>query len=361
MSRQVKVGIFVIAGLALVMISIFLIGTTKQLWEPKVDFKTAFQDVAGLKPGAPVRMGGLDIGQVTGVDHGSDSNDARIYVKLSIDKKEAPHIRVDSVASVTNKGLLGDRMIEISSGSPEAPVLPPGSVIPSQEPVDMFSAANKLAAQTQQTIAKLEPLAQALGDPKFAADIKGSAEDLHALLDAMVHGNGTMHRVFYDHAEADQFDALLANANRTTAHLDATLANLQDVSEHVKEGPGIAHALVYDGAISQNAAGTLDEIHKDLTAIREGNGLAHAVLYGDDSTQHVMTNLNAISDDVRAIVSGVRQGKGTIGALLVDPTIYEDLRSAIGNVERNEVLRALVRYSIKADEQHPAPRVEPKN
>lgn len=358
MSRQFKVGIFVIAGLALVMIAVFLIGTTKQLWEPKVDFQTAFQDVAGLKPGAPVRMGGLDIGQVTKVDHSSNPSDTRIYVKLSIDKREAPHIHSDSVATVANKGLLGDRMIEISPGTPQSPELQLGSVIPSQEPVDMFAAANKLASQTQEEIAKLDPLAQALGDPKFAADIKGSAEDLHALLDAMVHGSGTMHRVFYDHAEADQFDALLANLNRTTAHLDATLADLQDVSDHVKDGPGIAHALVYDGDMSKNTAGTLDEIHKDLTAIREGNGLAHAVLYGDDSTQHVMTNLNAISDDLRAIVSGVRQGKGTIGALLVDPTIYEDLRSAIGNVERNEVLRALVRYSIKADEQHPAPRVD---
>ena len=118
---------------------------------------------------------------------------------------------------------------------------------------------------------------------------------------------------------------------------------------------------VFTPTTSLSSSATIDEIHKDLTAIREGNGLAHAVLYGDDSTQHVMTNLNAISDDVRAIVSGVRQGKGTIGALLVDPTIYEDLRSAIGNVERNEVLRALVRYSIKADEQHPAPKVEPQH
>jgi len=39
--------------------------------------------------------------------------------------------------------------------------------------------------------------------------------------------------------------------------------------------------------------------------------------------------------------------------LLVDPTIYEDLKSAVGNVERNQVLRALVRYSIKEDEARP--------
>ena len=64
-----------------------------------------------------------------------------------------------------------------------------------------------------------------------------------------------------------------------------------------------------------------------------------------------MANLNAMSDDLRAIVAGVRQGKGTLGALLVDPTVYEDIKSAVGNVERNEVLRALVRYSIKADEE----------
>ncbi len=66
-----------------------------------------------------------------------------------------------------------------------------------------------------------------------------------------------------------------------------------------------------------------------------------------------MTNLNAMSDDLRAIVGNLRQGRGTLGALLVDPTIYEDIKSAVGNVERNEVLRALVRYSIKADEQRP--------
>src|SRR5579884_3355659 len=130
MSRQVKVGIFVIAGLALVMLAVFLIGTTKQLWEPKVDYQTAFEDVAGLKPGAPVRMGGVDIGQVTGVDHAKDPKDTRIYVRLSIEKREAPHIHTDSVASVANKGLLGDRMIEISSGTPDAPLLQPGSVLP---------------------------------------------------------------------------------------------------------------------------------------------------------------------------------------------------------------------------------------
>lgn len=358
MTRQVKVGIFVVLGLALTMASILLIGSTKQLWESRTDYRTAFHDVAGLKPGAPVRTGGIDIGQVTSVGHGPDPNDARIFVRLSITKVEAERIKTDTIARVVNKGLLGDRMIELTTGSAGAATLPSSQLIASEEPADMFAAANKLAAETQETIAKLEPLAQALGDPKFAADIKGSAEDIHALLDTMVHGDGTMHRIFYDHTEADQVDHLIGGLQRASGRLDGVLADLQDVTSHVRQGPGIAHALVYDGQLSKDAAGSLSEIHQDLAAIREGNGVAHTLLYGDQgSTQHLMSNLDAMSDDLRAIVSGVRQGKGTIGALLVDPTVYEDIRSAIGNVERNDVLRALVRYSIKADENKAPPTV----
>ena len=81
------------------------------------------------------------------------------------------------------------------------------------------------------------------------------------------------------------------------------------------------------------------------------------VIYGDDNTQHFMGNMNKMSDDLREIVANVKAGRGTIGALLVDPTVYEDVKSLVGNVERNQVLRALVRYSIKQNEEK-APHAE---
>ena len=67
-----------------------------------------------------------------------------------------------------------------------------------------------------------------------------------------------------------------------------------------------------------------------------------------------LNNVNAITADLKVIVAGIRQGKGTVGALLVDPSVYEDMKLVLGNVERNDVLRALVRYSIKQDEKKPA-------
>jgi phospholipid/cholesterol/gamma-HCH transport system substrate-binding protein len=351
MSREIKVGIFVLVGIGLLMVAIFLIGQTSRMWEARIDYSTAFQDVGGLKPGAPVRMGGVDIGSVTSVGYDRNVGETRIFVKMSVVRTQSDRIRADSVASVGNKGLLGDKMVQISVGTAAAPALDPKNLIPSQEPADLFAAAQKVAAVAQQSVERLEPLLQSLGDPRLADDIKGAAADIHSLLDATVHGDGTMHRLFYDRRQAEDVRDLIAHLDQSSVQLNAVLADVDDVTTHVRQGPGIAHAIVYDGDISKDVAGSLVEVHKDLQAIREGNGLAHAILYGDSSSQHVMTNLNAMSDDLRAIVSGVREGKGTLGALLVDPTVYEDIKAAIGNVQRNDVLRAFVRYSIKADEQ----------
>ncbi|HEY5147752.1 MAG TPA: MlaD family protein [Polyangiaceae bacterium] len=359
MGRQLKVGLFVLFGLALTMLAIFIIGSSRRLWEPRVAYRTAFQDVAGLKPGAPVRMGGLDIGEVKAVGHDVDTQDSRIFVDLSVVKKEAGRIRTDTIARVAGKGLLGDKMVELTVGSPTLERVPEGGLLQSEEPSDVFAAANRVAAAAVKAVDKIEPLAESLGDPRFAEDIRGSAADVHSMLDAIVHGDGAMHRLFYDPAEGQQISEALAHLNQTSARLDATLADVQALTSQVREGPGIAHALVYDGDMSKNASGTLDELHQDLRAVREGNGLAHALLYGDDPSQHVMSNLNAMSDDLRAIVGNLKQGKGTLGALLVDPTVYEDIKSAVGNVERNEVLRALVRYSIKADEKRPSAEAHP--
>ncbi len=181
---------------------------------------------------------------------------------------------------------------------------------------------------------------------------------LNDLLDGVAHKDGAMHRLVFDPKEADRVSQLLANLDQSSAMLNATLADAHEVAGQVKSGPGLAHSLLYDGEVSENTAGILHELHRDLAAVREGNGIAHSLVYGDDSSQHVMGNVNAMSDDLRAIVANVRAGKGTIGALLVDPSVYEDVKMLVGNVERNEVLRSLVRYSIKADEEKPTVEVK---
>ncbi|MFO0675647.1 MAG: MlaD family protein [Polyangiaceae bacterium] len=364
MVKSIKVGIFVTFGLALVGVAIFMIGDNKRMWDPKIPYRASFADVAGLKPGAPVRMGGVDIGTVTAVGHADEVKDARIHVTMAIVRSESNRVYNDSVAKVANKGLLGDKMIEITVTDGTAGKLDPTKAeMKSEEPVDFgkyLAKADSIAASAEAAIGNIERATRTLGDPKFTEEIKGTVSSLHDILDAVAHKDSTVHRLLTSREEADRIDRVIANVETATRSLDQTLSDVRAISTQVKTGPGIAHAVLYDGQLSANAAGAVAELEKDLRAIREGNGIARAVIYGDDKTQQIMGNVNAMSGDLRSIVAGVKAGKGTIGGLLVDPSIYEDLKSAIGNVERNEVLRALVRYSIKADESKPKVLSSPK-
>jgi phospholipid/cholesterol/gamma-HCH transport system substrate-binding protein len=361
MSRSLKVGIFTLAGLILAGIATFMIGDSERLWDRKVDYQAAFADVGGLKPGSPVSMGGVDVGRVDTVAHSADVNDRRIYVKIAVSRSESVRVLTDTKAQILGKGLLGDKMIDLSTTGKGTP-LPANGMLTTSEPVDFMAALGVIAAKADHAMGNVDQATELLNDPKLHEDIKQSVEDLRILLDGIARSDSPAHRLLLDPNEGAKIDRAITNFEASSNQLSAVMVTVRDVTDQVKTGPGLAHAVIYDGEISQNAAGAVAEVHKDLEAIRTGNGLAHSLVYGDDNTQHVMGNVNAMSDDLRAIVHDVRQGKGTLGALLVDPSIYEDIRALVGNVERNEVLRALVRYSIKADETKGGPpRVDAVN
>jgi phospholipid/cholesterol/gamma-HCH transport system substrate-binding protein len=346
MNKQTKVGIFVALGLLVLTAIVFSIGDNRSTFERKVTYLATFYDAAGLKSGAPVRMGGVDVGTVIKVAHAEDVSDERIHVTMSIVKREAQRIHVDTVAHIVNKGLLGDKMVELSTGGRGAEAFP-GATLGSEEPVDLgkyLTQLDVIAKKTESAVSNVDRLTQSLaGDPRFADDVKGSAASLREILDGVAHKDGAAHRLIFDAEEGKRIDRTLANLERVSE-------TFAEVSDHVKTGPGLAHAVIYDSEMSASLGGALVELHKDLQAIREGNGIAHALIYGDKDSQRVMGNMNAMSDDLRQIIANIKAGKGTIGGLLVDPSIYEDVKSIVGNVDRNQVLRSLVRYSIKQDE-----------
>src|SRR5215468_10519068 len=98
--RNIRVGLFVLAGLVFAGLVIFLIGDERRLFESALDYRTKFADVQGLKAGAPIRMGGVDIGHVASVGYGKQPGDTTIYVTLSIVRTEASRIKKDSVVKV---------------------------------------------------------------------------------------------------------------------------------------------------------------------------------------------------------------------------------------------------------------------
>lgn len=358
-SRDVKVGAFVLLGLAFIGIVIFLIGDERHVFSSKVQFVTIFNDVEGLKSGSSVRMGGIDIGTVDSVGYASDAKDMRLHVKFSVDKEQSPRLRRDTKVKIESKGFLGDKMLTLVGGDSTQPPIPPGSIVQADtDPKDLQTALARvgpIAAKAERVMENLDSTTAHLADPQVHEKLKNSVNSIEHILQSVDQGPGYVSRLINDREEAERISHTIDRLDQASAQLEQTLASLASITHRIESGPGLVHELLYSEQSSKSVeqvGHAAEELALTLHGIREGRGMAHALIYGDANGQpdRTMTQLGEILGDVHAILADVRAGKGTLGALLTDPSVYEDLKLLLGNVERNKSLRALVRYSIEQDE-----------
>jgi phospholipid/cholesterol/gamma-HCH transport system substrate-binding protein len=356
-STEVKVGAFVLAGLAVVGLTVFMIGDSDRLFEGKATYFTSFEDVEGLSNGAPVLMGGVNIGHVESVEYPEDEKRSEVVVSLAIVRSEARRIRQDSTAAIAPKGLLGDKLITISKGSIGEPQMPEDSMIPSQVSGGLFAQIEGLGEKVDSVLGNIEKTSGTLAREEFRDDIEVTMKSLRNFAESLDQGEGYVPMLIRDKQEAENLSKTVAELRRTATQLSQILRGVNQTVDRVNEGPGLVHEVIYgqEGAkAAQQIGNAADELALTLKGIREGDGIARNILYGggdDTNAEKAMANLAAITEDLKDMVADVKQGKGTLGALVVDPSVYEDMKVLLGNVQRNEVLRALVRYSIKRDEK----------
>jgi phospholipid/cholesterol/gamma-HCH transport system substrate-binding protein len=84
--------------------------------------------------------------------------------------------------------------------------------------------------------------------------------------------------------------------------------------------------------------------------VKEGDGVIHSLLYEDEG-KNLIDNLTVASSDIRAMVDEIEQGKGTLGAFIKDPSVYEDVKSFLGGAKRNKILKSYVRDTIRKNER----------
>lgn len=345
-----------LAGLLFSALVIFLIGNERRLFSSSVEYSARFSDVQGLKPGAPIRMGGIDIGHVASVGYGEKARDTTIYVKVKIVEDEAGRIRKDSVLKIATRGLLGDKMLELTKGKSQEPLLP-GSEITSEEPKDMVGAVGGMAVKAESALSNIERASESFADEQLHEDLRAAVSSMNRILSEVSDGNGYANRLLTSPEEAERISRTVTNLERASSELALTLRDVRSVVTRVQSGPGFAHDVIYGGGPKkeiQQFGAAAEEVATTLRGIRESDSLAHDALYGGKGDgAEALANVTAITADLRGIMRDVRAGKGTVGALLVDPSIYEDLKILLGNVQRNDVLRALVRHSIKQGDKKP--------
>ncbi|MEM1415036.1 MAG: MlaD family protein [Myxococcota bacterium] len=360
---ELRVGIFVVAALLIGGTLAFVIGNQSNLFRPKTTFRAVFDEVDGLRAGNSVRVAGVVVGTVESVRF---TDDGRLEAQFRVldsarellrgDPENVPDLEDEGPqptrVAIGSKGLLGDKLLDLSVGDRSLPPWPAETPMILDESAGLLERADAVAEEVQATARNLRRLTDPFSDQEFSNDMKAIADNLAQVTGMLAAGEGTAGRFLADAELGDDVAASVRNTRQLTGELAAAAGSTRRIVREVETGDGSVHALIYGDegrATLENVARASDELAQLVADVRGGDGTIHDLVY-EDLGNDLVSNLTEVSEDLAAITEDVRQGRGTIGGLLVDPSIYEDVKRLVGDLQRNEILRALVRYSIRRDE-----------
>lgn len=395
-AKKLRVGLFMVVALVAFLGMIYLLGARARLFESRYTIHADFTEVGGLADGATVRLAGVQIGRVVGVNLPGQPG-GKVRIDMSITKRYSDRIRKNSVARIDTQGLLGDKIVEITVGTAEAPPVAAGEVLTSRDPTDIGQVLNE-GANTVKNVAALaeglKTITETLNKSHIvddaAATLKTTRQaaeqgaqmiaearkvtgQVGRLVDQVEKGKGWAHVLLYEEPVA------LRRVNEALASVQSTLDRIERGEGALgvltsKESTTAARKLVaamdrLGGAVGdQDPAndgllpallldpkykGLLDDLRvvtKNLRDVSDriagGKGTIGALVKDDPaegSIRDASRDLQSTLANLKEITAKLNDGEGTLGALISDPTLYERLVSILDGAQRSFLLRGLLR------------------
>jgi len=197
---KVRLGLFIIGGIALFVLAIFIIGRQQNLFNPVFKVTANFNNVSGLQVGNNIRFSGINIGVV---DNIQIINDSTVKVDMLIRQNVQEFIKSDSQASIGSEGIIGDRLIIISQGSSDAPVIRNGQQISSVEPIE----TDEIMAGLNVSVVN-------------AAIITNELAEIMMKINS---GEGTIGRLLQDSTIAENLNMTILNLRKSSKGLDENM------------------------------------------------------------------------------------------------------------------------------------------
>jgi len=373
---QLRIGTFILVSLVVFFAIVYLLGARARYFESKYELAAEFTEVAGLIEGATVRLAGVQIGRVTRVVLAPEPG-GKVRVTMTVARRFHERIRENSEARIATQGLLGDKIVDITPGTPDAPPLRPGAAIAAQDPQEM----SRMFAEGARTLRTVSELATTLRAAADRLDKGGTFDDIGAavksarrITDEVEKGRGWLHVLVYEEPEAlrrlngvlsstqqlisraesgdNAVSVLLSKESGKSARaLLAALDALGRAAEKPGPGDGLLPALLFDPEY-RPVARDLQLLARNFREISEklarGEGLLGGMLQdsGQDGMGQAGADFRAAMANLRAVSDKIAAGEGTVGALFEDPTVYENLVTFLEGAQRSLLLRSLVRSTI---------------
>ena len=295
-SNQVRLGLFVVAGVGCLLVILYLLGRQQNLFQRSLPVQADFRNVAGLLTGNNVRLGGITVGTVKDI---TILNDTTVRVAMSLNKDVQRFVRRNAVASIGTDGLVGNTIVNLTAGPGPAPAVQAGDVLPTHEQASLdamlatLNISNKnlvgITTGLRSVTDKLndsKALWQLLGNEQLPADVSrtlgnaaaasaqlnGAAADVRLLTRGVRQGRGPLGYLLTDKAFAGQLGHAARQLAGTSDTLAATLNGLQ---RQVQTGGGPVQTLLTDTTAARqlrhtvsNVALSTAKLNQSMTALQ---------------------------------------------------------------------------------------------
>ncbi len=333
MSREAKVGIFVLLGLVILTYFTFRVSKWGGIGEKGYRITVDFETAAGLEPKANVKMAGVPIGKVEEIQ--LVGNRARLVLRID----EGVRIPLDSVASIQTQGLLGEKYVEILPGKETARMLPPGGRVANTIPPTNLDEIVRKVSQISDDLKKFtQSLSETFGTEegkKALKEVLANVQETTAALKTVVVANEErMNRILanVDVLSGDLKEIAAANKE----NLRETIANIRDFSETLKkEAPGLAKKLE---EMSERVSTVVGENRENLRESIANLKTASAKL---DNTL----------DSAQKVLARIERGEGILGKLVSDNTVADSITQTLDGINRyvrkTESLKTYLDYHLE--------------
>ncbi|PRQ07241.1 MlaD family protein [Enhygromyxa salina] len=278
----------------------------------------------------------------------------RVEVSMRIDADKLQYIRADSRATIASNGVLGDQLINISVGGSELHIEPDGRIQSSpslMEELNIFKdQIGGIIDKVDTSLSGISGLFTSLNNENTKRDLQGILANANEITRQIKDGDGLIGALFNEPEYKDEFGRTLKSVRHSAGQLDETLSTVNN-----QAGPALRNV--------SRAAGNVSDILEDLENPANQSVIGRALhdpQLGQDAADAVKSAAGAVDSahqairDLQVVVAEVRHsvtaGEGTIGKLLKDPKAYDDLVKLLGNIERVNVVKKLVRFVIEQDE-----------
>ena len=233
-----RVGLLLLIALAVFAAAIFLIGERRNLFKTKATYSIFLDSVTGLDKGSNVQLDGVNVGSIEEIDLAEDVRQSQINVKVRIDSRYSGRIREDSMARTRTLGLLGDRYLEISSGSAGFPEVPEGGKI-GTAPVtdvdrlrmsgeDLLQNVTRITEQLTTILGRMERGEGLLGeltrdvepDRKVTTDLLDTLDEIRGMFSELRSGDGPIPRLLNDKEMGDKLASTVIRLDQVVAKVE---------------------------------------------------------------------------------------------------------------------------------------------